>query len=895
MSSSLDPTLRSLNDCGCCDGLTVETPVAIENRPGLSAIAYRIGTHSRFKASLLARLSAADLPALRDLKTRDPQDFTIALLDAWAMVADVLTFYQEQIANEAYVRTATERRSLQSLAELVGYQPRPGVAASTYLAFTVDDSDPALQVAPVESGTKVQSIPAPGERPQIFETIERIAARPEWNAMRPRLTQPHPMLSSGTQTLTVKGVASNLAPGDSILLVTGSGRSDRDVRRIQRIHINATAQTTQIDLVDDPPDPPPFVIVYLAVAQFFTLSRPLNNDIVKTQVLNQRWRQADLSALAKVQQWSLRALTLNINSQINSQVARRDLPTTTGAFAFRQRAAVFGHNAPKYDDLPPNTRPLGNWEGRTLKEEAGITGAITPQTLGRVDLDSVNPRVLTGSWVVLESPNYRQVYQVQDNSELSRSGFTLSAKVTRLRLEHAADFNHFTLRDTTVLAQSERLTLVELPIAEPVQGNHLVLDRLYLELQVGRPVVISGEREDLEGVEASEVVILAEVIFNNGYTELTFQTSLQHRYVRTTVTVNANVAIATHGETKTEVLGSGNASLAFQQFSLHHLPLTYTSAATATGAVPTLQIYVNGLQWQEVSTFYGHGPEERIYRIRPGEAGTTTVQFGNGRTGARLPTGQENVQAVYRQGMGEAGLLQEKQLSLLLTRPLGIRSVSNPIAPANAADPETLEEIRANAALTIRTLNRIVSLQDYEDFARAFTGVAKALATWTWDGRQRGVFVTVAGVQGSTIEPTSLLYQNLLTAMQQAGDSLVPLDVKTYRPAFFLLSGKLKIDPVYQTPDVLAQVEQALRQAFGFATRQFGQPVAASEVMWVIQQVKGVIAVDLDQLYRTDAPLKDQGTLQPLLLASAPQAGTDTAIAAELLLLDPRPLMLGGM
>ena len=92
---------------------------------------------------MLARLSAADVPALRDLTTRSGGDFTIALLDAWAAVADVLTFYQERIANEAYLRTATERRSLVELANLIGYVPRPGVAASAYLAFTLDDTGTA--------------------------------------------------------------------------------------------------------------------------------------------------------------------------------------------------------------------------------------------------------------------------------------------------------------------------------------------------------------------------------------------------------------------------------------------------------------------------------------------------------------------------------------------------------------------------------------------------------------------------------------------------------------------------------------------------------------------------------------------------------------------------------
>ena len=125
-----------------------ETPAVIDNRPGLTAIAYRVGTHSRFKASMLARLSDPDLSELKALKTREDDDFSIALLDAWASVADVLTFYQERIANENYLRTATERNSILQLACLIGYKLRPGVAASVYLAFTVEDTSQATNRRP---------------------------------------------------------------------------------------------------------------------------------------------------------------------------------------------------------------------------------------------------------------------------------------------------------------------------------------------------------------------------------------------------------------------------------------------------------------------------------------------------------------------------------------------------------------------------------------------------------------------------------------------------------------------------------------------------------------------------------------------------------------------------
>src|SRR5918997_4397185 len=136
-----------LDECGCCEGLEVGTPVEVYNLPGLSAIAYRIGTHARFKRSMLARLSDSRLPALRDLNTRDDDDFTVALLDAWATVADVLTFYSERIANESYLRTATERVSLLYLARLIGYELKPGVAAGAHPALGLEKAPGAPPAA----------------------------------------------------------------------------------------------------------------------------------------------------------------------------------------------------------------------------------------------------------------------------------------------------------------------------------------------------------------------------------------------------------------------------------------------------------------------------------------------------------------------------------------------------------------------------------------------------------------------------------------------------------------------------------------------------------------------------------------------------------------------------
>ena len=138
------------------DGLDVKRcpeasgAAAVDNPPGRSALRYRIGTREDFLARLLDRLATEvppdgpaavrGVPPLAGLVGRAADDPAVALLDAWAGVADVLTFYQERIANEGYLRTAVERRSLLELARLAGQELGSGVAAAAFLDFTVEDA-----------------------------------------------------------------------------------------------------------------------------------------------------------------------------------------------------------------------------------------------------------------------------------------------------------------------------------------------------------------------------------------------------------------------------------------------------------------------------------------------------------------------------------------------------------------------------------------------------------------------------------------------------------------------------------------------------------------------------------------------------------------------------------
>ena len=136
-----------------------------------------------------------------------------------------------------------------------------------------------------------------------------------------------------------------------------------------------------------------------------------------------------------------------------------------------------------------------------------------------------------------------------------------------------------------------------------------------------------------------------------------------------------------------EILGSGDASQRYQQFTLSQSPLTYVSAATASGAASTLELRVNDLLWHEEPTLFGRDSQEHIYVTRTGDDGKTTIEFGDGVTGARLPSGQDNVRAKYRKGIGVDGLVKAGQLTSLLTRPLGIKSVTNPRRRDRRAGP----------------------------------------------------------------------------------------------------------------------------------------------------------------------------------------------------------------
>jgi predicted phage baseplate assembly protein len=314
------------------------------------------------------------------------------------------------------------------------------------------------------------------------------------------------------------------------------------------------------------------------------------------------------------------------------------------------------------------------------------------------------------------------------------------------------------------------------------------------------------------------------------------------------------------------------------------------SAATASGPASTLSVQVNDVTWTELDTLLDAGAADRAYQVRTDDTGVSTVTFGDGVRGARLPTGRANVIATYRTGMGLAGEVATGALSLLAHRPLGVRAVTNPVDATGAADPEAIEDARANAPRTVRTLDRIVSLSDYEDFARGFAGVGKARGAAVWDGDGRLVHVTVAAVDGNTVDPTSALYTNLVAAIAALSDGIERYAVDSFVPRHFALEASILVDADRTPDDVLAAAIAAVTAAYAFAARELAQPVTEAEVMTLLAGVPGVTAAFVSKLYRTDRP----ATLEPVISAAdaAWNASTRKVTAAELLLLLPTRLHL---
>jgi predicted phage baseplate assembly protein len=240
------------------------------------------------------------------------------------------------------------------------------------------------------------------------------------------------------------------------------------------------------------------------------------------------------------------------------------------------------------------------------------------------------------------------------------------------------------------------------------------------------------------------------------------------------------------------------------------------------------------------------------------DGGATSLVFGDGVQGARLPTGAENVKAVFRSGIGRGGNVGAETLTTLLDRPLGLKEVRNPLPAGGGADPDGPEEIRRNVPLPLRALDGLVSVSDYAAFSRAFAGIGKAEAAIIRAAGGTFVHVTVAGQADAPLEGSALV-SRLTEALVTLGDPTLPVRVQPREMLVLLLAARVAVEPDYAWVDVEPAVRAALVAAFGFDRRQPGEDVFLSEVITVMQRVPGVSFVDVDSFGGVPEKKSDAG------------------------------------
>ncbi|WP_321930954.1 putative baseplate assembly protein [Paraburkholderia guartelaensis] len=329
------------------------------------------------------------------------------------------------------------------------------------------------------------------------------------------------------------------------------------------------------------------------------------------------------------------------------------------------------------------------------------------------------------------------------------------------------------------------------------------------------------------------------------HTVLDLAAPLASTYDRSTVTIYGNVADATQGQSTGEVLGNADASINFQTFALSQSPLTYVSALGASGIASTLQVRVNELLWNEVDSLSDAAPAQRAYVTSEDDTQTTTVAFGNGVHGARPPSGTANVKAAYRYGMGSDGNLDAWQITQLATHPLGAQGVTNPLPASGGADADPIDQLRANAPMAVMALDRLVSVQDYADFARTYAGIGKASSVKLSDGQRELVHVTVAGADDIPIDVNSDLYANLLASLRDCGDPHLPVELAVRRVRLIVMAAQVALLAEYAWEDVEPALRAAVLACFGFDARALGQTAYLAEAVATLQQVEGVSWVDV--------------------------------------------------
>ncbi|MGA2488766.1 MAG: hypothetical protein ABSF99_01070 [Anaerolineales bacterium] len=769
-----------------CECDTLVHPASLVIPAGLDWIPRQIAGFPEFRRAMLASIPLH--PALAGWQGRDENDLGVMLLEMWAYVADVLAFYDQVIANEAYLRTARRRPALRKLTDLLGYLPKPAVAATVELACLAD----GRQAVSLPAGTAFRSVAFESQnesqKPQVFELETDITIHPFNNQWI--------LLSRGA------------LPADFFLEAT------LDVLPAMKLEKD----------------------VPLLIRAIYYGSPPGLIDVRCITGVTQK----KASDGTPYQQISLSSGTLQHSPLSSSYVATLQAPTRTAHL----------YTA---DTSTP-----------AIKAVSIVTSLI---------LDGLYPQIKSGDYILLQkgtdfrwfmvsqvdttslqaSPSPKVTIDSNTNDTSTSTTFTISGvstpPLTCLQLD--VDLNKPSRRGSQPTWSDSDRAMITLHFGMVTAGQVYAPPGTTLmatdELQVkGQPEIPPQTCQPkhflLEDKNQNGTAVDGVLDFTSG--ELTLDAGTSWSPAMTLpVKLYGNIIKASRGETvSSEILGSGDGSRANQSFKLKKSPLTYLSAPGSNdqGVVSTLRVYVDGLEWQEVASFYGTRPTDQVYVLRQDDQGVTSVIFGDGQRGSRLPSGTNNIVATYRYGAGKAvppvgGINQ-------LARPVkGLIGVRSPVKGAGGEDAESAEKMRLYGPRSALLLGRVVSLDDILVVACGVSGVRAAQVEWSWNGERQQPVAQVWYIGDASLK------KDILTHIHAVSEPNLPVDASAAQSVPLQLSLDLEVDQRRLKEKVLEAVRSALLDPeSGLLPPErigIGQPLVRSQLFTAVLAVEGVRSV----------------------------------------------------
>lgn len=916
-------------------------PRALSNRPGLDTIDYRIGDYDTMRAHMLARIDAA--PELVAWTHRLPDDPGIALVEAAAVVGDILAQYQHVYANEAYLRTAKWRESVAELVRVLGYRLAPGLGGRGRFAIAVK-GERALRIP---RGFAITATLPGDPKPATFETtrdLDAVPALSKFHLYRPRYV---PSISNGMDTFQLEpGNTMALAKGDRLLVGTASGRTltHTQVLIVDKVweafgvrHVKTRGRIAS--LLGRMPGS-----LLGTLATFATPA--LSAGVLAPAALS---GSASASAvLATSLSTSTPGSATTVGSGLGSGFASgfasvslatgllgsglSFLPAFSGvlgaglglallgsapslrAYKLAASARHFGHNAPATrvavdnkgrasEVAVPYTRRLDANQGdpaapQLRARQLPLEGEVAEFTAGTVVLVEANLSTQPGGTPARKRVLERDVSQV-DRQSLGWGGMTGASTVLELDddlaiSETGASLRYADIRGVTVHAvtgEGFSLRAASQPtgatsgsgldfFGSRADAQALAERSLLVALPAG-PLAVNVQQVNLGGSGA-------EPRFFRATLDRSLELAL-FGHDDPGVDVYGNLADATQGKTEAELpLGGGDSRALFQTFALPKAPLTYLLDTAATPPrVPELEVWVAGVRWQRVDSFFGRGARECVYIVREADDGKSYVQFGDGRTGARLPSGLANVVARYRTGTGAHGLAKDPPSAARKLPGFDQLWMLEPATGGAAA--ESASHARESAPGSMQSLGRIVSLADCESEALQLPGVLKARAAWTTIDGAPLVAMTVLTASTEPADAAAIDLA-LRRALAARGPARWPLQVRIGELRRVRVDLTVAADANRRTAEIAEAIAVALgvedddpaddvdlgsRGLMHWRRRNFGDGVHGSQIIAAAQNVAGVRWVRLDRMaLATGIALRS-----PLLAASSLSALSLSALS----------------